>query len=357
VGAGRLGREMSVRVAVVGAGYMGSAHARVINRIAEEHPGSVELGYVVDIDYARAKRVAARYGAKPLSDVKELGSVDLAIIAVPTKYHFKVFEQLVEQGVAGFLVEKPMTSSLEEAAKMLDIAEKKKLWLTVGHIERFNPAVRELHRRIAQKEIDGILTLVARRVGPFAPRAQNVDVVYDLGVHEIDNALIVYGSLPKTIRSYTLEGLVTKLTDYALIILGYEEGYASIEVNRITAFKQRELYLTTRRGTIYLNYLKQELRIHRGKEEVNVLIDKEEPLYLEDLSAIETYANGKQPLVDGYQGFLALYFCELALMSRMKGSEIDVSSNELYHRFGEVIEKGMESLRGYIKDLKYMNSF
>ncbi|WP_228546809.1 Gfo/Idh/MocA family protein [Hyperthermus butylicus] len=339
-----------LRVAVVGAGYMGTAHARVLARIADEHPGLVELAYVVDVDPERARRVAARYGGKPVQSVRGMGEVDLAIVSTPTETHLAVFRELLGKTRA-VLVEKPMASSLSEAVEMLTLAREHGVWLAVGHIERFNPAVRALHERVARRELGDILTIVARRVGPFAPRAQNTDVVYDLGVHEVDNALVVYRGLPETVRSYTLGGLVSRLTDYALIILGYGEGFASIEVNRITPFKQRMLYLTTRAAVAYLDYMEQVLRIHRGHEEATVVIRREEPLYLEDLAVVSRFASGEEPDVDGYQGFLALYVCELALESRLQRRDIDARDNKLYSHYQDLVEEGLRRLKAYTDKL------
>jgi len=337
---------LTVRVAVVGAGYMGSAHARVVSRIADENPSLVSLKYIVDIDFERARRVAARYGGKPLKSVEEMGEVDLAIIATPTETHRKVFESLLGKASA-VLVEKPIAQNLEDSIAVVEEAARHGVKLYVGHIERFNPAVRALHTRIARGELGDVLTIVARRVGPFAPRAQNTDVVYDLGIHEVDNALVIYGSRPERVRSYTLGGLVSKLTDYALIILGYPAGFASIEVNRITQFKQRMLYLTTRTSTAYLDYMSQTLRIRRGYEEANVLFKREEPLYLEDTAVVLDVAGEKQLVVDGLQGLLGIYICELALESRVKGRDLAFEEHPAYGSVSDMLTEGERRLKEY----------
>lgn len=329
---------------------MGSAHARILYRIANEYPDLLELRYIVDIDYARAKNAAKRYGAKPLQSINDLPEIDLAIIATPTKTHLQAYKQLASKATA-FLVEKPMTPSLEEAAEMIKLAEKHGHIVAVGHIERFNPAVRELHRRLAQGALGEILTIIARRVGPYAPRAGDIDVVYDLAVHEIDNLLAITNELPRSIKSYTLEGLVSGLTDYALIVLGYRDSITSIEVNRITPFKQRHLYLTTRKETIYLDYMEQELRIHRGTEEARATIRHEEPLYLEDLDAAKAAQENKPPMVDIYQGFTSIYLCQLALESRKQGTDIDPGNNQLYQEYQDLVEKGLEGYKNYREKL------
>jgi len=342
--------ERTVRVAIVGAGYMGSAHARVIRRISGEIPNLVELSYIIDIDKHRVDMAARKYGGVPLASIDLLpeGEVDFAIIATPTRYHYEAFIKLVEKGVRGFLIEKPMTRNLQEAVKLIEVEKENKLWITVGHIERFNPAVQALHKRIASGELGDILTLIARRVGPFAARVRDTDVVYDLAVHEVDNALAIYRLLPYTIRSYTLGGLVSNLTDYTLAVLGYSQGFASIEVNRVTPFKQRILYLTTRNGVLYLDYMKQEARIYRGEEEIYIHVNHEEPLYLEDLVTIESYANGLHPPIDTHQAFVALYICEKILDSTKQNKEIILDKENDYKTFSDILEEGLKNFNHYI---------
>ena len=342
-----------VRVAVVGAGYMGSAHARVIRRISNEYPGLAELAYVIDIDEHRAANVAGKYGGKAINSIDKLPdeAVDFAVIATVTSLHFAAVRQLAEKGVKGFLVEKPMTRNLEEAISLIDLEKEYNLWVTVGHIERFNPAVAALHRRVATGSFGDILTLVARRVGPFAARVKDTDVVYDLAIHEIDNALLIYRLLPYTVKSYTLGGIVSNLTDYALAVLGYDNSFASIEVNRATPFKQRILYLTARKGVVFLDYMKQELRFHSSDEETIIHINREEPLYLEDLAAPRNFADGNKPPVDTRQAFIALYICEKILDSTKHSREIVLDKEDDFKTYNSILEEGVKNYNLYMNGL------
>ncbi|BES82374.1 Gfo/Idh/MocA family oxidoreductase [Pyrodictium abyssi] len=341
---------MVVRVAVIGAGYMGSAHARVLKRIINEYPGLAELVYVVDIDRHKAINVTSKYGGKPTDSIDKLPdeSVDFAIIATPTSFHFTAVKQLAEKGVKGFLIEKPMTRNLEEATSLIDLEKEYNLWITVGHIERFNPATAALHKRIAANSFGDILTLVARRVGPFAARVKDTDVVYDLAIHEVDNALVIYRLLPHTVKSYTLGGIVSNLTDYALAVLGYDNGFASIEVNRVTPFKQRILYLTARKGVVFLDYMKQELRFHSNDEETIIHVNREEPLYLEDLVTLRSFADKNKPPVDTRQAFTALYICEKILNSTKRGKEIILDKEGDYKTYSDILEEGIKRYRHYV---------
>jgi len=312
-------------------------------------PGLVELSYIVDIDIAKAKLLSARYGGKPLRSVEEISynSVDLAIVAVPTRLHLDVTTTLLGKGVRGVLIEKPIATDLAEAIKLVEHIEALGVWASVGHVERFNPAIWSLHRLVASNILGDVLTIVARRVGPFAPRAGDTDVVYDLGVHEVDNALALMRSIPESIRAYTLQSIVTDLNDYALIILGFHNGFASLEVNRITPFKQRMLYITGSYATAYLDYMSQELRIYTMVEESIVRTNREEPLYLEDLSFILSFVEDREPLVDIYQGFAAMLVCGVALDSARRGSDIALRDTEVYASYKDYIRKAVDGYERY----------
>ncbi len=344
----------TVRVAIVGAGFMGRAHARVLKRISEELPGSIELSYVVDTFYDNALLASKKFGGKPVRSVRDIerNTVDFAVIAVPTSLHMQVFEDLVSKGVNGFLIEKPLTNTTSTSTRLADIAEDMNLWVSVGHIERFNPAVQSFHRRLSRGELGKVLTYLARRVGPYTPRVADVDVVYDLGVHETDNVLTVFQNLPARVRSYTIKGLVSGLTDHSFGIFSFPgRGFASIEVNRITPFKLRIMYLTTTKGVVFLDYMKQELKLYRGDEEISVNIKREEPLYLEDLETIKRYMEKKDPPVDVYQAIASVYLCDKILESTELDKEIVLEDSLDFQDLKDYLNKGLIGYNNYIKEL------
>ncbi len=341
-----------VKAAVIGAGYMGRAHARVLSRIASERPGLVELEYIVDVDYSRARHVASVYGGEPLSSIQGIprGSVDFAVVATPTTTHFAVVEALVSRDIGAVLVEKPATPSLEEYVELLRLAEENGLWATVGHIERYNPAVAKLLEKTLSGVLGELLTTVSRRVGPFAARVGDTSVVYDLAVHEIDISLLLYRSVPHSLRSYTLESIVSNLADYALIVLSYQRGFSSIEVNRVTPFKERTLYITGSQGVARLDYMRQELEVFVGDEERRVIVRREEPLYLEDLDAVESLASKKEPPVDLYQAFIATLLCEKSLESTKLSRELVIEDDPEYSRHRDIVAKGIEGIARFVEE-------
>lgn len=341
---------MSVTVTIVGAGYMGTAHARVLNRIANEYPDLVEMRYIVDTDLDKAGIVARKYGGKPLHSVDQIPKkeIDLAFIATPTESHYPILKSLLDKDVRGFFIEKPLTRNLQEGIELVKTVEENDLWLNVGHIERFNPAVQALHTRIRNGFVGEVLTTISRRVGPFTLRSRNTDVVYDLGIHEIDNSLAIYRRPPIMVRSFTLENFMSNLTDYALIVLGYDRGFSSIEVNRVTPFKQRTMYLTCSKAVTYLDYINQELRIYMNEHEIVVKIRREEPLYLEDFTVIRAFQSREGPPIDVYQAFTGLFLCEKALESTRCSKEIVLESDEFYKTYNDVIQRGLHNIHKYL---------
>lgn len=345
-----------LKIGIIGVGFMGFNHARVINRIAKDYPDLVELTYVIDVNREKAASVARRYGGKPLTSIEniEKNTIDFAIIATPTETHYDMFMKLLEKDVPYVFIEKPMTRNIEEAINMVETAEKHGIKISVGHIERFNPAVLSLLEHTAHGFLGEPLTTISRRVGPFAARVGNTDVIYDLGIHEIDISLSIYKRCPIKIMSYTLENLVSRLADYALIILGYDKGFSSIEVNRVAPFKQRILYLTASKGVVHLDYMNQELTIHTVVHDINVRIDKEEPLYLEDLAMIRSVLNNRDFPIDIYQAFTSLLLCEKSLESTKLGREINIENDPIYQSYSDIIRKGLEGYRQYVDMIKIL---
>ncbi len=176
---------MSARlpVGVIGTGALGRHHARHLATL-----DGAELVGVADADPAAGERVAAEVGTRYFADVDELlGRVRAVSVAVPTSVHHAVGRHALSRGVA-VLMEKPLTATLEEADDLVALAEAESLPLAVGHIERFNRAV-----RAAQPLLDGPRFAEAERVAPFTPRGTDVPVVLDLMIHDLDLVLHLFG--------------------------------------------------------------------------------------------------------------------------------------------------------------------
>ncbi|MBI2524925.1 MAG: Gfo/Idh/MocA family oxidoreductase [Candidatus Rokubacteria bacterium] len=245
--------EPKIRAGVVGAGHMGQYHILAFMELWE-----AELAGIVDVDRERARQLAASYGTRAFQDHRELrGLVDVATVAVPTHRHFEVTRDLLEAGIH-VLVEKPMTTTLEEAKELFRVARHHGSVLHVGHVERFNGAVQEL-RKIVERPI----LIESRRLGPFAPRVQNDSVVMDLMIHDID---IVLGLVDGEPRKVTAVGssVVSGLADVANVQVVFDSGtMATITASRATEEKIRTLAITQPDAYITLDYLDQDIQIHR----------------------------------------------------------------------------------------------
>ena len=171
-------------VAVVGAGNIGRHHARNYFALPD-----ADLRAIVDVDLARARRLASEYGCRGFSTVEEMilqePQILAASVAVPTDLHYQIARALLLAG-KHVLVEKPMTATLAEADGLLDLASRTPTILAVGHVERFNPAVRRLKRHVDEGHLGDVVSLVARRVGVYPPASNTANVLLDLAIHDID---------------------------------------------------------------------------------------------------------------------------------------------------------------------------
>lgn len=220
-----------IKAGVIGVGYLGRFHAQKYQALED-----VELVGVADVDPDRARLVAAECGCAHFSDYKELlDQVDAVSIAVPTSFHHQVGFDALSAGV-DILLEKPMTVTLAEADELIGLAEKNKLILQVGHLERFNPAV------LAMKPfLTTPVFIESDRISSFKRRGVDVDVVLDLMIHDIDIVLTIIDSPLQTIHTVGAP-VVTNTTDIANARLIFENGAtANITVSRVSLTNVRKM--------------------------------------------------------------------------------------------------------------------
>ena len=254
---------MTVPVAVVGVGNMGRHHARNYHELPD-----ADLRAVVDGDPARAEEMASRFGAKAYPTVEALleaePELNAVSVAVPTSAHAAVARTLLEAG-KHVLVEKPIAPTIAEADELIALAAERGLVLAVGHVERFNPAVRELRRLIDEGRIGSILSLVARRVGVMPPQVKDANVIIDLAVHDVD----IFGYLldePEPTDLYCNAGraIAQDRFDFADIFLRYGPVACFLQVNWVTPVKIRSLAVTGTAGYAHVEYVTQRLDYYRG---------------------------------------------------------------------------------------------
>jgi predicted dehydrogenase len=289
-----------IRVAVIGAGHLGKYHADVYDSLK-----SVELVGVCDIHKKRADKTAKTYKTDSYTDYKELiGKIDAATIAVPTKKHYIIAKDLIKNKIH-LLIEKPITENLKQANELIRLAKERKVLLQVGHIERFNSAIRALTKIIkAPKFIE------CHRLGPFQPRGTDVGVVLDLMIHDIDIILHLVKSDIKKIDAVGVK-VLSNHEDIANVRLFFNNGaICNITASRISQERVRKIRIFQKNAYISLDYIQQEANIYnkKGKSivEKNITINKQNPLKEEIKSFAKCIHSGKRPLVSGEEAKNAL---------------------------------------------------
>jgi UDP-N-acetylglucosamine 3-dehydrogenase len=312
--------KSSVRLAIVGTGVMGANHARVAMRT----PG-VELVGVVDIDEEKRSSLAGANSTKHAASIKELMSqtgVDAAVIASPTKFHHPLAIECLNAGLH-VLVEKPIASTVSEAHDMAAHAKKAGVVLTVGHIERFNPAVREL---LVQSQAP--IHIQLDRVGPFTPRVSD-NVVIDLMIHDLDLARMLARSEVSNVQAIHQSPHTTG-PDMSIALLTFENGVtASVTSSRISQQRLRRIFITEKEAVLAGDLIRQDVMIHRmqhveyvsdggarirqsGMVEMPFIENRNEPL-AEELKAFVAAIQEGKPTVTADDGIAALHLVDWVL--------------------------------------------
>jgi len=303
----------TVNVGVVGVGHLGSRHARVYS-----HLRSANLVGVCDVDKKHAKRIGRKYKVWYFADYREFfNKVQAVSIVVPTNHHHKIAKEFLQAGIH-VLVEKPVTKTLEEADELIKIAKEKDLILQVGHIERFNPAVRAMEPFLKRARF-----IEGQRMGPFNKkgRIKDVGVVLDLMIHDIDIILGLVRSEVKHIEAVGTSS-VSAFEDMANVRLTFKNGsICDITASRITSEEVRKIRIFQEDSYIALDLLHRDAYIFRKlngdirKEKIK--IKNAEPLKQELKSFINCIRNNSQPVVSGKEGREALAVA-LAILDNIK---------------------------------------
>jgi UDP-N-acetylglucosamine 3-dehydrogenase len=309
-----------VRIAVIGTGGWGKNHVRVLSELGC-------LAAVCDLDASRAAAYAERFRVKGYSSMDELlerERPDGVTICTPASTHFAVASKALEAGVHTF-VEKPMTSTVKEAQDLIEVAEKAKRILTVGFIERFNPAITELKKMITKGTFGRPILFEYHRENRRGENIVDVGVVKDASVHDIDTARWLFGEEPKTVYA-RVGSVMGKNEDFATILLGFgDERTAFITTNWVTPSRVRQLSAVFEKAVVTVDFISQEIQVH---EESGTQVPKhtvQEPLMLELKEYASAIAEGRQPLVTGRDGLMVTRIAEAVLASSRTSSPIFVS--------------------------------
>lgn len=245
--------DKKIRVAVIGVGAFGRNHARVYHQL-QRSGEAVELTSIVDADFARAQAVAKEFSSIAFRSAEELaGKVDVASVAVPTSHHLQVARMLMEAGV-DVLIEKPLAASLAEADEIAATAKRTGRVVQVGHLERFNPAVRATLPLLNQP-----MFFEVHRLSIFTPRSLDVDVILDLMIHDLDVVLSFVQSPVREIRAVGLPVLSPRV-DIANVRLEFESGcVANFTASRVSTERIRKLRFFQPHQYISIDYARQDV--------------------------------------------------------------------------------------------------
>lgn len=289
-----------LKIGVVGVGSIGSNHARILGGL----PGA-ELAAVFDEDLELAERISAEHGGRATRSLEEFASlVDAATVATPTATHLEVGSALLRAG-KHVLIEKPIAASTAEAQALVELALANGRILQVGHIERFNPVMTELERRMTAPRF-----IESHRLSSFPNRSVDIGVVLDLMIHDLEIILHLVRSPIETIDAVGVP-VLTGREDIANARLRFASGcVANVTVSRVSPETMRKIRVFQEQSYLSLDYQEQRGSFFRReggeiiREEVE--IEKEEPLKREMEAFVECAVHGRAPKVSGSQAAAAL---------------------------------------------------
>lgn len=335
--------ERPLRAGVVGLGMMGRNHVRVW----DESVDGVELVAVADPDPAAVARATSGRRARGFEDAERMlaeEELDLVSIVAPTSLHLPVTLSALRAG-ANVLVEKPIAATREEATEMIEAAEAAGRMLTVGHIERFNPAIRELRRRLAGGELGRIFQVKATRLGPFPARIRDVGVVVDLAPHDLDVMRYLVDSDPIRLYAETERRIHTEHEDLFNGVIKFANGVVGVlDINWLTPTKRRSLTVTGERGMFLADYIAQDLVLFANPDAVETWVNagagaritsvaegemtrfsirRQEPLAVELDEFARAVRAGDPPPVSPRDAMIALLLARMMVDSARAGRVVD----------------------------------
>jgi UDP-N-acetylglucosamine 3-dehydrogenase len=311
---------MKAKVGVIGTGSMGQNHVRVYAKIQD-----VDLVGIADINKERVSELAKEYKTRAYTDYEDLvdENLDAVSIAVPTTLHRKITLEVIQRGI-NVVIEKPIADTVEGANEIIKCAQQNGVKLMVGHIERFNPAIMKLKELIDRGELGDIISMSAKRVGPYNPKVRDVGIIVDLGTHDIDIMSYLCGE--RITEIYALAGnAIHGCEDHAIIVLSFSHDSSGvIDINWLTPGKIRNLMVVGSKGVAEVDYIQANLRVFDREWVRDAKIEKEEPLKLELQHFIECIRKDKQPLVSGETAKYALEVALAAVESYETGKVYEI---------------------------------
>lgn len=256
--------EKKLKYAVIGVGNMGQNHVRICSEMAD-----VNLAAVADLNENLAADLSKQYNCRHYTNYLEMiekEKPDVVSICVPTAFHYEVAKECVNRNTH-ILLEKPIALRINEAEELLQLAKDKKTKLLVGHIERFNPAVRKVKELIEKGELGKVIAITLRRVGGFPPQIKDANIAADLAIHDIDITNYLLDELPREISFNKQKNHIEQREDSVEFFLKYKKTSAYIQANWITPVKIRKLNIVGSEGYLEMDFINQQIEFYKSNYE------------------------------------------------------------------------------------------
>jgi len=324
-----------LKVAVVGVGGWGRNHVRVIRQLAGEN--LVDEVYVVDVDEEKLKYASKVFGAIPSHSIERVAErVDAAIVATPTNMHFQHAMEFIKRGVH-VLVEKPFTSNVGEAIRLLEAAERNGLVVTTGFLLRFHPGVRRIKELVEGGGLGDILSIYAKRANYWPQRVGDLGVVKDLMIHDVDLISFITGRRAHIVYAVT-GSLRGSYEDYAQALLTYDGFSALLDANWVTPHKTRVFEVTGTKCIARIDFVSNVLTIATPEGISTPLLQFEEPLLAQDRNFLLAVANKGGDVVPSSDILYSLAVCESIVESGIRRSLVSLRDTLRKYGVDEWIE-------------------
>lgn len=328
------------RIGLAGLGAMGRNHLRILAARPD-----VRLVAVADPVQSVLATAAAQSGAQPFAEPGAMvaeAELDALVIAAPTTAHVPLALAAIDRGVP-VLVEKPLAATVDEGMRIVAAARERGVPVQVGHVERFNPAVLELGRLIADGWLSSIYAIASRRAGPFPARIRDVGVTVDLATHDVDILSWIAGERPSRVYAETAQRIHAEHEDLLFGLLHFPSGATGmLDVNWLTPVKRRQLVVVGEEGMFELDYLTQQLTFTRATDTTNprliggyaptfegeiveLPVASAEPLAAEIDAFLGVVRDGGRPIVDAEDGLWAVAVATSLLDAAARGAAIDLT--------------------------------
>ncbi|MDC0451060.1 Gfo/Idh/MocA family oxidoreductase [Nitrosopumilus sp.] len=306
-----------MKIVQIGVGGWGGNHARILSELGV-------LTAICDTNYKISKEYGEKYSINHYGSLDELlnsEEFDGAIVVTPTSTHTEIAMKLVKARKHVF-VEKPMTYKSEDGEKLARLAEKNKVILTCGYIERFNPAVDAVKKVVNEKKFGDLVMLEFHRENRIPLHIKDVGIIHDTSVHDIDTANWLFNDMPQVI--FARAGKIKhEYEDFANIMLGYKNNkVAIISSNWITPKKIRKFTAVCTEAIISSDFLTQEIIIEKEEESQTIKNEKQEPLRLEIQNFLDSIMDKTKQVVKSQEAVNVTKIAEAALLSSQKGTPI-----------------------------------